>query len=185
MASGLVRGFEQGHGFFGTLESMASGAARGAVAGGEEGMSAAGDVGQAVGTAVGDVLGGTEALALLALASPLFLTLDVAVATHMDKWLAHDRSRASAVGAPGGAPTHSQLAKDAPEHAVFATSRALAVHADTLVGGAVREVWTNPDKDKAVERVLPLVDQLVAHPSVNRPLWESALRAALAQHRPA
>jgi hypothetical protein len=182
--SGLVKGFEEGHGFLGTLGSMASEAVHGAESGPEAGVDAVGDAGESSGTALGDVIGGAEAIVLLGMATPLFVALDAAVALQLDELLSKERSKASAIGAPGGAPTHSQLAKDAPEHAVFATSRALAVNADKVIGGAVRAAWAMPDKDAAVQTVLPLVDKVVAQPADTREVWDKPLKDALAAHEP-
>ncbi|HEY4348415.1 MAG TPA: HET-C-related protein [Gaiellaceae bacterium] len=177
---GMAAGFNAGHGVFGTLGSMATGAVEGAEAGADAAYNAVGDVGEGIGDAVGEDIGGTVGAAMVLAATPLFAVLDGVVAANLDEWLMDERTAASAVGAPGGAPTHSQLAKDAPEHAVFQTSRALAVNADTVIGGAVRAAWSAPDKAAAVGTVTPLVDQIVAHPEANRGVWEGPLTAALA-----
>jgi hypothetical protein len=186
LVGGVAAGFSRGHGFFGTIESMAEGAVEGAEGGAEAGVSAVGDVGEGLGTGAGYVIGATEGAALVAQGLVLFGALDLAVKAGLDEVVSDKGTEASAVGAPrepgaaAAAPTHSQLAKDAPEHAVYATSRALAVHADTVLGGAVRTARGMPDKEAAVATVLPLVDEIVAHPSANRPQWEQPLSAALA-----
>ncbi|MGH2345427.1 MAG: HET-C-related protein, partial [Chloroflexota bacterium] len=185
---GMERGYEQGHGFLGTVESTISGAAHGLLSGGEKGAEtgggigehAGGAIGHAVGKVGGEVGGGVEAAVVVALASPLFTAIQDAVILDLDEKLSANRARASAKGAPAGLPTHSQVAKDAPENRIFPASRALAVHADTEVGEVIAAEWKNPDKEAATRRVQAMVDMIVAHPSTNRAFWEPILLGVLA-----
>jgi hypothetical protein len=197
IASGVAKGYDEGHGFFGTIESIAaegasgawhglvSGGSQGAAAGGAEGKKLGGELGEGVGSISGEVLGGAEAIAILAAASPLFAALDVAIKLELDEKISDAESKKSAALAPQDPthsfkdPTHSQLAKDAPEHAVFETSRALAVEADKHIGAAMRDAWANPDKQAAIASVLPLVDKFVSYPTSDM-WWQPILEGKLA-----
>ncbi|HVA91097.1 MAG TPA: HET-C-related protein, partial [Chloroflexota bacterium] len=53
---GIARGFEEGHGFFGTIGSMISDGAHGMVSGGEEGAVSGGKTGEKAGGAVGEAV---------------------------------------------------------------------------------------------------------------------------------
>jgi hypothetical protein len=44
-------------------------------------------------------------------------------------------------------PTHSEIAKDAPDNPLFAVSRALAVFADKEIGTKIKEVWATMPKE--------------------------------------
>ena len=198
VASGVAKGYDEGHGFFGTIANVAaegaagawhglvSGGSQGAAAGGAEGKKLGGEMGEMIGSAGGEVIGGAEAIALLAAASPLFLALDVAIKLELDEKISDAESKKSAALAPQDPthtfkdPTHSQMAKDAPEHAVFDTSRALAVEADKHIGAAMRDAWANADKEAAIASVLPLVDKFVSYPTSD-PWWEPTLEAELAK----
>jgi len=139
---------------------------------------------QRKGELIGEAAGGAYSAFLLANAEPLFLALTLAVKLDFDLAVVRERSSASAKGAPGGLPTHSQVAKDSPEHPAFWESRALAVQADTEIGRAVRASWQNPNTDAAVNSVLLLVDKFVAHPSENRDMWEPIVVGVLKKHKP-
>ncbi|MGB8909994.1 MAG: HET-C-related protein, partial [Candidatus Cybelea sp.] len=190
LGAGLASGFKAGHGFFDTIGSTLSGAFHGMISGGEQEGAAGAELGQEIGGTVGEyegkivggVAGAAEAAAVLAAAQPLFATLQTAVALDLDEKLASNRAQASAVGAPGGAPTHSQVSKDAPEHPAFEESKALAVHADHVIGAAMLAAWANPDVEAGIAEVLPLVDQFVAHPSTNRSMWQPILETILEEN---
>ena len=65
----------------------------------------------------------------------------------------------------GSGPTHSQIAKDDPEHPLFGASRALAHEADLQIGRAIIAAWSGKGPIKArVAAVEALVDVFVAHP---------------------
>jgi len=80
-------------------------------------------------------------------------------------------------GTPPGKvpPTHSELAKDAPDHPVYKAAGALAVNAIAEIGGSVRSAWTNPDKAAATRDVQKLVDLYVAYPTENEDTWKTTL----------
>ncbi|MGI8854838.1 MAG: eCIS core domain-containing protein [Thermomicrobiales bacterium] len=198
VASGVAKGYDEGHGVLGTIASvvaegvsgavhgLVSGGSQGAAAGGAEGKKLGGEVGEGAGTIGGEVLGGAEAIDRLGAASPLFAALDVAIKLELDEKISDAESKKSAALAPQDPthtfkdPTHSQMAKDAPEHAVFATSRALAVEADKHIGAAMRDAWANADKPAAIASVLPLVDKFVSYPTSD-PWWQPTLEAELAK----
>jgi hypothetical protein len=182
---GLAGGFSRGHGFFGTIGSMVEGAEEGAEEGAAAVEGAAGEVGEAAGTGAGNVIGAEEGALLLLYAAPLFAALKVAVDLGLDEAESEKETKASKVDAPKepgakkAAPTHSELAKDSPEHYIYPTSRALAVNADRVIGSAVRVARQMPDKEAAVKTAQDPVGEIVAHPSKNQAIWEGPLIEAL------
>jgi hypothetical protein len=66
-------------------------------------------------------------------------------------------------------PTHSQLAKDAPDHIGHNIARRLAIHAARNMGIAMAETWREKGNPVAVQNVTGLVDVYVSDPA--RELW--------------
>jgi hypothetical protein len=76
-------------------------------------------------------------------------------------------------------PTHSEIAKDSPEHRLYPMARSLAVYVDEKIGEALKTAWEERDKimstaqesaplpAELVESVTNMVDQFVSHPSRN------------------
>ena len=142
------------------------------------GIQTGGDVGEHVGDAIEGVTAGLAIGTVLAtLITPVLLILK---ATAYRPSSAAKLTRESAVGAPGGKPTHSQISKDAPEHPVHQAAAALAEHADEVFGKTMIAAWSNPDKQAATASVVSLVDQFVAYPTENRDVWQKTLEDVLA-----
>jgi hypothetical protein len=159
-ASGAAEGFREGHGFFGTIGStlggLFSGGAHGAVSGAQSGAAsgakAVGDAGASVGGAIGGfagrsvadviaIVGLTAVLAVIAV--PFAAIFAAAKAGLLDKIAEHEANQSAAEAAAKGlsGPTHSELAKDAPDHKLFGASTALASAADREIGEAMIRAW--------------------------------------------
>ena len=78
----------------------------------------------------------------------------------------------------GGAPSHSQLAKDDPEHPVYGASRHLAVYVDTQIGTAMMHAWDAGGSPESVAQVTGLVDRFVCNPA-DSDWWREPLLQAL------
>jgi Domain of unknown function (DUF4157)/Heterokaryon incompatibility protein Het-C len=142
------------------------------------GIAIGGNVGRTVGNAIeGTAAAAVAGAVLLTLVTPILAILKASIGRPS---VSARLTRESAVGAPGGKPTHSQISKDAPDHPVHKAAAALAEHADEVFGRAMIAAWSNPDKAAATASVVPLVDRFVAYPTENRPVWQPALEAVLA-----
>jgi hypothetical protein len=145
-----------GGGIAGGITGFFGGGARGAVSGAEQGSQtgaaigsrAGAAVGNAAGLAVGTILAATETAVLLAAFAPLILPVVIAAFAAaktglLEKIAQHETSvsggEARSAGLSG--PTHSELAKDDPEHPLFDISRRLAVAADHEIGEAMIAAW--------------------------------------------
>jgi hypothetical protein len=155
------------------------GPAAGAVGGWRTGERIGGAIGRGVfGTAGAAIFGalGLGGAALVYLGGKLLAAVD---RTILGEALIPIGTRASIRAAPyGSGPTHSQIAKDDPEHPLFGASRALAVEADVQIGRAIIAAWsgTGPIQTRAAA-VEALVDVYVAHPYAVD-WWRSVLLAA-------
>jgi hypothetical protein len=69
--------------------------------------------------------------------------------------------------------THSQIAKDDPDHPLHAAAAYLAHYVDEKIGEKMIQVWGGHAK---VEEAMALVDLYVAHPAKSR--WWPELLAA-------
>jgi hypothetical protein len=142
------------------------GPAGGAVGGWRTGQRIGGAIGRGVfGTAGAAIFGalGLGGAALVHLGGRLLAAVD---RTILGEGLIPIGTRASIRAAPyGSGPTHSQIAKDDPEHPLFGPSRALAHEADVQIGRAIIAAWsgTGPVQTRAAA-VEALVDVYVAHP---------------------
>ncbi len=119
-----------------------------------------------------------------------FRTLQIALHVflkhkNMDKTVATQQSAQGARPDPKTGkfgPTHSQLAKDSPDHPIFQASKALAVEADRLIGSRMRDAWAKSDAGARLLDVLEvtaLVDKIVSHPGAD-PWWRSVLELYVA-----
>ena len=171
---------------FAALGGLFGGAARGAVAGARAtpgplagaasgwrtGESTGSAVGRAVFGAAGAGIMGVGGASLDIVATALIHAVDLAVGKHIIPF----GTRHSIKAAPKGTgPTHSQIAKDDPEHPLFDASQALAHEADVEIGRAIIQAWngTGPAAVRAA-KVQALVDKFVAHPYAVR-WWEPVL----------
>jgi hypothetical protein len=149
----------------GLFSGAVSGVAKGASAGWQAGQRVGGAIGQGVFGAAGAVLTGTVVSAVLIAASP-FLAAVSAVLAAKAKGKIESATRQSARDAPPGTgPTHSQIAKDAPDHPLSVPARTLAHAADVAIGKAMIQAWagSGPVEHRAA-KVAALVDRYVAHP---------------------
>lgn len=182
-----------GHAFTGLFSGAASGVAEGA----REGWHGGENVGQAVGGAIGQGIGSVVGLAagltldaliaLLGTATLLLLFPIVAIA--MVAYLAAVKlgiieTIAQAKTAQAGqqarkedlGPSHSELAKDAPDHHLFTIAVKLAEFADQDIGDKMIAAWktrgsdeqtplSEPVSPETEKTVTELVDKYVSHPS--------------------
>ncbi|WP_052890467.1 eCIS core domain-containing protein [Thermogemmatispora carboxidivorans] len=181
------------HGITGFFGGAVSGAESGTIAALEAASGAASD------PATG--LGSLESLVRLVdlLGVALFLQFFPVVATFRTTALADARGAileqqaknqiaqaAAEAHAKGLGPTHSEIAKDSPEHLLFGVSRTLAVEADKEIGTAMQTAWTAmsaaggtaPAPATITDPVTGLVDKFVSHPARD-PWWRATLIAAL------
>jgi hypothetical protein len=134
--------------FGGAAEGAAAGAREGAAAGSDLGRQGGAAVGGAAGLTVGTILGVASTALLVATLGPIVVPIAIAAiaaakAGLLERLATHETAvsggEARSAGLSG--PTHSELAKDDPEHPLFAISRAMAVAADTEIGQAMIAAW--------------------------------------------
>jgi hypothetical protein len=75
-------------------------------------------------------------------------------------------------------PTHSQIAKDSPEHPLHAVAGRLAHLADVEIGRKMIDVWQSGGDRQKVAEAQALVDVYLAHPSASY-WWKTELLSAL------
>ena len=152
IAGGLVEGVAGGVGGLvgGGVSGAVEGGVSGARSGGAFGADVAGSAGEAAGrgivTATGALLLGEAEIAML-LGSPLLkiamvpylAAIDPIIEHFADQQTTESGVQAASRGLKG--PTHSQLAKDAPDHPLFKVSVALAEDADRQIGTAIQAAW--------------------------------------------
>ncbi|HEU5003849.1 MAG TPA: DUF4157 domain-containing protein [Actinomycetota bacterium] len=203
-AGGAVAGFTSGHGFFGklggALRGLFGGAARGAASGARSGFETGGKVGEAVGGVAGGVAGLVglplalaatasflfdHAAAVLLLGAPVLYAIDKAVQAIAGSQIKANAKKtipeARAKGVP--LPTHSQIAKDDPDHPLHAAAAALASAADTEIGRAMLAAWAPGAPPKAKQAPVDLVDRFLSHPDTQR-WWVPVLTAAATKKKP-
>ena len=195
---GLAHGFQEGHGLLGTVGSTLAGGARGIASGAASGYHLGHDATENAARAVGDAAGQGTAIASEALiasvAGPLFLAAEASLHVLARPGGQFDqRAQRATAATPGAAKvavakhggsvadeqeaaqTHSLLAKDAPDHPLFAVSRALAVEADVAIGEAMRRAWAGQATSEDVTR---LVDVYVSYPTTSD-WWREPLSQAM------
>ncbi len=184
--SGAVQGLEEG---------VVSGAGEGNREGRAIGSQVGGEVGGAVGHAGGIAIGSVEemvAAAGVATILLLFPPIRVAmaglilaaetdvVADHETKKSAEEAKERHLTG-----PTHSEVAKDAPDNPLFSASVQLAEAADKEIGAAMQSAWNVKSSDGKAEpsqddvtKVTNLVDKFVSPPEHDA-WWQPILLAAV------
>jgi hypothetical protein len=188
-------------GFFGGAASGAvSGTASGYRTGAGIGSTALGAVGEAIGGGLGTLAGlsldrliGLVGTAFfLRVLFPAILEARVAALAAARSGILEQQAKnqtaqaAAEAHAKGLGPTHSEIAKDSPEHPLFGVSRTLAVEADKEIGTAMQTAWTAmsaaggtaPAPATITDPVTGLVDKFVSHPARD-PWWRATLIAAL------
>ncbi|MFN8375081.1 MAG: HET-C-related protein [Anaerolineae bacterium] len=99
--------------------------------------------------------------------------------TAAELYTSESASEAAEAGLHG--PTHSQIAKDSPDHLLYQMARALAVEADRAITTVMHEAWEAPAgsaRTEAGERAAALVDEYISDPSLNN-WWRSTVTASL------
>lgn len=185
-AGGLVVG-----GVRGLVRGGVTGALRGAQVGAGLGGSAGEAVGRGVVTAGGTLLLSEAEIAILVsspvlkvLMAPYLAVIDQIIEHYAEQQTTQSGVQAASRGLTG--PTHSQIAKDAPDHPLFAVSVALAEEADRQIGTAIQAAWaartasgaTGPTTEAEAKPVTDLVDKFVSQPASD-PWWRATLTAAL------
>ena len=205
LMEGAERGWEQSSGWR-ALRDAASGAVSGLVEGADSGAEAGyqegGDVGESAGSFIGGKLGygagvlvGTaeEVVAAAGVAAVMKAFPEIGammaaliVAAETDVVAEHETQasadQAKAAGLSG--PTHSQIAKDAPDNPLFSVSVRLAETADEAIGSAMQRAWTELGESDGSEptaeqlkQVTDLVDKYVSTPE-HDPWWKPIVVAA-------
>ena len=124
-----------------------AGPVAGAAGGWRTGERIGGAIGQGVFGAAGAAITGVGGASLTLLGSILLAAVDRTIG----KAIIPFGTRASIKAAPfGSGPTHSQIAKDDPDHPLFRASRALAHEADLQIGRAIIEAWRGTGSSKPV-----------------------------------
>jgi hypothetical protein len=175
-----------------------SGAASGGAEGAREGWSGGKSVGQEVGSAVGEGIGsivglvaglGIDAVigilgaATILLLFPIVLAARLAMLAAIKTGLADMYVEAKTAKAAqqarreGLGPSHSELAKDAPDHHLFGVASGLAEFVDEDIGAKMKAIWkaqksgnaetqqSEPVTPETEKSVTDLVDKYVSHPS--------------------
>ncbi len=152
-----------------------AGPVAGTVGGWRTGERIGGAIGQGVFGAAGAAITGLGGASLTLLGSTLLGAVDRTIG----KAIIPFGTRASIKAAPfGSGPTHSQIAKDDPDHPLFRASRSLAHEADLQIGRAIIEAWSGTGSvETRAARVQALVDVYVAHPYAVA-WWRSVLLPA-------
>ena len=203
---GAAAGWEQnsglgalGHAVSGFFSGGASGVAEGAGLGWDAGLNLGGMTGGAIGTGVGLGLGTLEEIvaavgvasvmaafpAIAAAMAAFFVLLDkVILDAFADAQTKKSAQEAAAAGLSG--PTHSQIAKDAPDNPLFAVSVKLAEHVDQEIGTAMLAAWAAGEgkpplgeggPPPSAASVTQLVDKFVSTPTHDG-WWRETLIAA-------
>ncbi|MBE3565043.1 MAG: DUF4157 domain-containing protein [Thermogemmatispora sp.] len=192
------------HGITGFFSGAASGAVSGTASGYRTGAGIGGTALGAVGEAIGGGLGALAGLSLDRLISlfgtdfflrvlfPAILAARAAALAAARSGILEQQAKnqtaqaAAQARANGLGPTHSEIAKDSPDHPLFGISRMLAVEADKQIGKAMQTAWTamsaaggtGPAPATITDPVTGLVDKFVSHPARD-PWWRATLIAAL------
>ena len=178
-AKGAAEGWRTGHGLskvWTALKGLGVGAAKGLVSGGKTGGSLGWKLGSGAGQKgvgfIGGLLGripilrevvGAASLVAGAVLgavvefAPVLSTGVKALARHEMKGATQDTIKEN----PGRLPTHSQIAKDDPDHPLHNAAARLARVADRDIGKVVSDVWAGK---RPVVEAQDLVDRYVAHP---------------------
>ena len=205
-------------GAVGGVEGLLGGAYRGLVGGASRGSAAGSARGSAIGKAVGAATGGglmgdlgslalTQAqIDMLLLApgirgsmAPYLLIIDQILDHYTETYTTQSGVQAASRFLTG--PTHSQIAKDSPDHPLYGVSVLLAQEADRQIGIAIQAAWaartgggsgaapgaggTGPAaaasplvSDVEAQPVTSLVDQYISYPTGNN-WWRAILVPAL------
>ena len=187
-------------GVIGGVAAGAEGAVEGAVEGAAEGERIGEKILQIYGKELGIVITGGE-IAITAAGAGVIMAafpkipalmaslialvksgmLDKAIEKKVEDKTKESAVEAKAKGVTG--PTHSQLAKDAPDHALFDVSATLAREAVKEIGKAMKKAWSmnkGNDPTKPImggEDVTNLVDKYVCHPDMES-WWQPIVLAA-------
>jgi hypothetical protein len=171
----------------GFLGGAVRGFFQGAASGAKTGWRIGGQVDAAVGSPLshlGDLLGRVAGfgLGVVAAAAVLAILGLIALVTvpggsllkaHAKRKIAEGtRQTVSEAGAKNAAlPTHSQIAKDDPDHPLHGAADRLAHIADREIGRQIIKVWETkgPEHQEAVAAAQALVDFYLAHPLVGDP----------------
>ncbi len=160
----------------GLFKGAATGLVRGGAAGARAGARVGGKAGDVVGEVLGSVLGGLGALTVGAVmvAVSALLQAFLAVYTRFATWRIGVNTEKTYKGdKKTKGLTHSQIAKDDPDHPLHAAAADLAGFVDEQIGRKMIEVWAGRAK---VEEAMAMVDTYVAHPAKSA-WWRARLAA--------
>ncbi len=179
-------------GFFsGGAEGMVEGAERGEEEGAKEGRALGARAGGSAGYGIGEGVGAIEeVLAAVGVAAVLAAFPEILVAmggliaaAETDVVAEHETSKSAEQAKDRGlsGPTHSQIAKDAPDNALFGVSVQLAEAADREIGARIQAAWRSAHPAQAdVDEVTALVDKFVSPPEHDG-WWKPILLGAVAK----
>jgi hypothetical protein len=189
---GDEQGKESGTGFLGKIVSgLVGGAAKGAQAGSTAGEKVGGWFGAGTGQSIGFIL---DKLAVLGIEGAVMALATIGIVLNLQpfKWITDqilewrvkvetEKTRTEAPTDPETGkkgPSHSELAKDAPDHPLFAASSYLATEVDKEFGLAMQSAWAaenaSPGSPANARPVTDLVDKYVSVPS-HDPWWRTKL----------
>jgi hypothetical protein len=109
--------------------------------------------------------------ALLYLAALVTTPLGSVLKSHAERKIAEGTRRTVSQAQSGTLPTHSQIAKDDPEHPLHRAADRLAHIADREIGRQMIKVWDTkgPEHQEALAAAEALVDFYIAHPQQGDP----------------
>jgi len=192
VVSGASSGYDSG-GVIGGIVGGVLGGIRGGISGARTGTRIAAGIGGAIGSGVGLVMDLLAVGALEVILAALHVIGIVVDITPL-RWLMEaiidekvkEKTLQSAKEAPADpatgktGPTHSELAKDAPDNPLFGVSAHLAGEADKEIGIAMQAAWSAGASGAPVspDTVTKLVDKFVSVPS-HDPWWRTKLLDAV------
>ncbi|MEO8394901.1 MAG: HET-C-related protein [Chloroflexota bacterium] len=189
-AEGVVEGAVGGvTGFFkGAAQGLFGGASRGSTAGARAGAQFGGDVGGSMAKGLVDANGKlvlTVAQIDMLIGGPLIKAklgqyLPIIEKMLEDASVSQTQKSAEQAAERGvTGPTHSQIAKDAPDHPLFGVSVKLAEFADREIGQAMKAALDSGNTDDGtVKPIQDLVDKFISDPSKDG-WWHETLAGAL------
>ena len=170
------------------FSGMVSGGAKGLKEGAEQGWGKGyqwgGEEGAKIGAATEGLIGAAIITGIVSLINTIIAAakgslITSAVAGGIEEAEVQKQTEvAGGFKSAAAAPSHSQLAKDDPDHPVYDVSRQLAVYVDTEIGMAMKHAWEAGSSPESAARVTGLVDRFVCNPA-DSAWWRKPLLHAL------